>query len=112
VTLTLSDDGRGLPRGEVVRGSGTAIMDAWCAVAGGEWTWRTSPAGGVQVVASFSAVAQDSCLAADTHVRGSMTAVHVGSVRRLFAANLAPCDFIMQQFLSSRAPWSSASGRS
>jgi signal transduction histidine kinase len=57
LALTISDDGRGLPRGEVVRGSGTAIMDAWCAVAGGEWSWRTSPAGGVQVVATFSAVA-------------------------------------------------------
>jgi signal transduction histidine kinase len=55
--LTIADDGRGLPRGDVVRGSGTAIMDAWCAVAGGEWSWRTSPAGGVQVVATFAAVA-------------------------------------------------------
>jgi signal transduction histidine kinase len=57
VTLTVSDDGRGLPRGEVVRGLGTAIMDAWCAVAGGEWAWRPTPAGGVQVAATFGAVA-------------------------------------------------------
>ena len=57
LSLTVSDDGRGLPRGEVVRGSGTAIMDAWCAVAGGEWNWRPSPAGGVKVVATFAAAA-------------------------------------------------------
>lgn len=53
LSLTISDDGRGLPRGVVVRGSGTAIIDAWCAVAGGEWSWRTSSAGGVQVIAAF-----------------------------------------------------------
>ena len=53
VTLTVSDDGRGLPRGEVVPGSGTAIMDAWCAVAGGEWTWRASSRGGVSVLCAF-----------------------------------------------------------
>jgi signal transduction histidine kinase len=57
LSLTVSDDGRGLPRGEVVRGSGTAIMDAWCAVAGGKWNWQTSPADGVRVVAMFAAAA-------------------------------------------------------
>lgn len=54
LSLNVSDDGRGLPRGEVVRGSGAAIMDAWCAVAGGEWNWQPSPAGGVKVVATFA----------------------------------------------------------
>lgn len=56
LALTISDDGRGLPRAEVVRGSGTAIMDAWCAVAGGEWSWQVSSAGGVQVVVTFGAI--------------------------------------------------------
>lgn len=53
LSLSITDDGRGLPRGEVVRGSGSAIMDAWCAVARGEWTWGTTPSGGVQVLATF-----------------------------------------------------------
>jgi signal transduction histidine kinase len=57
LSLTVSDDGRGLPRGEVVRGSGAAIMDAWCSVVGAEWNWRPSPAGGVRVVAMFAAAA-------------------------------------------------------
>lgn len=39
LVVRVSDDGRGLPRGEIVRGSGTAIMDAWCAVAHGSWSW-------------------------------------------------------------------------
>jgi len=52
--LHVTDDGRGLPRGEIVRGSGTAIMDAWCAVVGGIWSWRSPPAGGAQVIATFS----------------------------------------------------------
>ena len=55
LSLTISDDGRGLPRGEVVRGSGTAIMDAWCAVVDAEWNWRSLPAGGVTVVTVFAA---------------------------------------------------------
>lgn len=53
LSLTVSDDGRGLPRGEVVRGSGTAIMDAWCAAADGEWTWRAASTGGLRVSATF-----------------------------------------------------------
>jgi signal transduction histidine kinase len=57
LSLTVFDDGRGLPRGQVVRGSGTAIMDAWCAVADGEWSWRPSPAGGVTLAATFGATA-------------------------------------------------------
>ena len=52
--LTVTDDGRGLPRGEIVRGSGTAIMDAWCAVADGAWAWNSPQAGGVRVTATFS----------------------------------------------------------
>ena len=55
LSLTVSDDGRGLPRGELVPGSGTAIMDAWCAVVGAEWNWRSLPAGGVRVVSTFAA---------------------------------------------------------
>jgi hypothetical protein len=47
------DDGRGLPRGDIVRGSGTAIMDAWCAVARGSWGWVPAPRG-VRLEASFS----------------------------------------------------------
>jgi signal transduction histidine kinase len=51
--LLMTDDGRGLPRGEVVRGSGSAIMDAWCAVARGSWRWVPAPRG-VRLEASFS----------------------------------------------------------
>ena len=54
LTIVVEDDGRGLPRGEIVRGSGTAIMDAWCAVARGSWTWVPA-ARGVRLEASFSA---------------------------------------------------------
>jgi len=54
LTIVVEDDGRGLPRGEIVRGSGTAIMDAWCAVARGSWTWVPAPRG-VRLEASFSA---------------------------------------------------------
>ena len=53
LVLRVSDDGRGLPRGEIVRGSGTAIMDAWCAVARGSWTWVPT-ARGVRLEAVFS----------------------------------------------------------
>lgn len=54
LTIVVEDDGRGLPRGEIVRGSGTAIMDAWCAVAGGSWRWVPASRG-VRLEAAFSA---------------------------------------------------------
>jgi signal transduction histidine kinase len=54
LTIAVVDDGRGLPRGEIVRGSGTAIMDAWCAVAGGSWRWVPASRG-VRLEAAFSA---------------------------------------------------------
>jgi two-component system NarL family sensor kinase len=54
LTIAVVDDGRGLPRGEIVRGSGTAIMDAWCAVARGSWRWVPTPRG-VRLEAAFSA---------------------------------------------------------
>jgi signal transduction histidine kinase len=54
LTVVVEDDGRGLPRGEIVRGSGTAIMDAWCAVAGGSWRWVPASRG-VRLEAAFSA---------------------------------------------------------
>ena len=50
--LTISDDGRGLPDGPIQRGAGSAIMDAWCAVADGSWSWIAS-ASGTAVRASF-----------------------------------------------------------
>ncbi|MFM1964642.1 MAG: hypothetical protein RL134_367 [Actinomycetota bacterium] len=53
LVVRVSDDGRGMPRGEVVRGSGTAIMDAWCAVARGSWSWVPAPRG-VRLEAVFS----------------------------------------------------------
>jgi hypothetical protein len=53
----LSHRRTGSAQRRVARGLSTAIMDAWCAVAGGEWAWRPTPAGGVQVAATFGAVA-------------------------------------------------------
>jgi len=52
--LLVTDDGRGLPRGEVVRGSGTAIMDAWCAAIHGEWRLTSVSSGGVSMQAMFA----------------------------------------------------------
>lgn len=52
--LLVTDDGRGLPRGEVVRGSGTAIMDAWCAAIYGEWRLTSVSSGGVSMQAMFA----------------------------------------------------------
>ena len=51
--LAVSDDGRGLPSGPLTRGAGTAIMDAWCAVAHGSWRWVPS-ARGVRLEATFT----------------------------------------------------------
>lgn len=53
LTLMVSDDGRGLPPGDIARGAGSAIMDAWCAVAQGEWRWIPSTRG-VTLQATFS----------------------------------------------------------
>ena len=51
--LTVSDDGRGLASGPIVRGAGSAIIDAWCAVAHGSWHWV--PTGrGVRLEAAFA----------------------------------------------------------
>lgn len=54
LVLTVTDNGQGLPANSIVRGSGTAIMDAWCAAAGGTWRWLTPSTGGLQVEAVFS----------------------------------------------------------
>ena len=51
--LAVTDDGRGLPAGPVARGAGSAIMDAWCAVAHGSWRWIPS-ARGVRLEATFA----------------------------------------------------------
>lgn len=51
--LTVSDDGRGLPDRPIVRGAGSAIMDAWCAVAKGAWRWAPT-ARGVRLEATFA----------------------------------------------------------
>lgn len=51
--LTVSDDGRGLPSGPIVRGAGSAIIDAWCAVAHGSWRWVPTSRG-VRLEASFA----------------------------------------------------------
>ena len=51
--LTVSDDGRGLPSAPIVRGAGSAIVDAWCAVAHASWRWV--PTGrGVRLEAIFA----------------------------------------------------------
>jgi signal transduction histidine kinase len=52
ILLDVHDDGRGLPRGDFVRGSGTAIMDAWCACVFGSWRWESSTRG-VRLKAQF-----------------------------------------------------------
>ena len=51
--LTVSDDGRGLRDGPIVRGAGSAIMDAWCTVAHGSWRWVPT-ARGVRLEATFA----------------------------------------------------------
>ena len=51
--LAVSDDGLGLPSGPLTRGAGSAIMDAWCAVAHGSWCWVPS-ARGVRLEATFA----------------------------------------------------------
>ena len=53
LSLAVSDDGRGLASGPITRGAGSAIMDAWCAVAHGTWRWVPS-ARGVRLEATFS----------------------------------------------------------
>ena len=57
LAIVVVDDGRGLPRGDIVRGSGTAIMDAWCAVARGSWRWVPASRG-VRLEASFAVEGQ------------------------------------------------------
>lgn len=51
--LSVADDGRGLPDGPIVRGAGSAIVDAWCGVARGTWGW-VSTARGARLEASFA----------------------------------------------------------
>ena len=51
--LAVTDDGRGLPHGTVVRGAGSAIMDAWCTVAQGSWHWARTTRG-VRLEATFA----------------------------------------------------------
>lgn len=53
LTLTINDDGRGLPSASLVRGAGSAIMDAWCTVAHGSWRWLPTDRG-TRLEASFS----------------------------------------------------------
>lgn len=53
ILLTVTDDGRGLPSGLIVRGAGSAIMDAWCAVVHGSWRWVPG-ARGARLEATFS----------------------------------------------------------
>lgn len=53
LTLTINDDGRGLPSAPLVRGAGSAIMDAWCTVAHGSWRWLPTDRG-TRLEASFS----------------------------------------------------------
>ena len=51
--LTVSDDGRGMGGGAIVKGAGSAIIDAWCAVARGSWAWVPAPRG-VRLEAIFA----------------------------------------------------------
>lgn len=53
LALTVTDDGRGLPDGQLTRGAGSAIMDAWCAVAHASWRWVPA-ARGVRLEATFT----------------------------------------------------------
>ena len=54
--IRVSDNGRGLPQ-SLERGSGSAIMDAWCAVVDGRWQWLDS-GHGVVVEAVFPVAAE------------------------------------------------------
>lgn len=53
ILLSVTDDGRGLADGPIARGAGSAIMDAWCAVADGTWSWMPTPRG-VRLEATFA----------------------------------------------------------
>lgn len=53
LVLAVSDDGRGLPSSPIARGAGSAIMDAWCAVAHGAWRWAPG-ARGARLEATFA----------------------------------------------------------
>ncbi|MGI9196515.1 MAG: sensor histidine kinase [Candidatus Nanopelagicales bacterium] len=53
VSISIRDNGRGLPLGPVSSGFGTAVAMTWCRVLAGSWDQRSFPEGGVQVTASF-----------------------------------------------------------
>lgn len=54
ITLRIEDDGRGLPSGTLTRGAGSAVMDAWCAAADGDWSWSANRHGGTSITAQFA----------------------------------------------------------
>lgn len=81
--LTVTDDGRGLPSGPLSQGAGSAIMNAWCAVARGSWRWVPTSRG-TRLEAVFPVQAQTQPTRADargstgtpkTHVSTPMTDV-------------------------------------
>lgn len=57
VTISIRDNGRGLPDGPITSGFGTAVAMTWCRVLGGSWQQSTRPEGGALVTASFPRLA-------------------------------------------------------
>ena len=53
VTISIRDNGRGLPEEPVTSGFGTAVAMTWARVLGGSWEQAAQPGGGVRVSASF-----------------------------------------------------------
>ena len=53
VTISIMDNGCGLPDGPVTSGFGTAVAMTWCQVLNGTWHQARRPGGGVQVTATF-----------------------------------------------------------
>lgn len=51
--LSITDDGKGVVTGDITRGSGAAIMDAWCATVNGTWNLQPGSRIGAVVQARF-----------------------------------------------------------
>ena len=51
--VVVADDGRGLPASEMQPGLGTAVVEAWCQLAGGSWTLEPGRGGGAVLRATL-----------------------------------------------------------
>jgi signal transduction histidine kinase len=54
VEVVVADDGQG-PAGPTTPGHGSAIIDAWVAIIGGDWALEAGPAGGTRLRATLAA---------------------------------------------------------